>query len=150
MNDGATGNERRTIPLEQPLFDRVDPEFFDRLVDHFYDGVVADPVLAPLYPPNDIAGARERLRLFLVQFWGGPQTYSELRGHPRLRMRHAPFVIGEAERASWERLMAAAVAVEVEAGRLSEEDEARMLGYFAHSARFMMNAEDPSGSSAVD
>lgn len=150
MNDGTTGNERRTIPLEQPLFDRVDPEFFDRLVDHFYDGVVADPVLAPLYPPNDIAGARERLRLFLVQFWGGPQTYSELRGHPRLRMRHAPYVIGEAERASWVRLMAAAVAVEVEAGRLSEEDEARMLGYFAHSARFMMNAEDPSGSSAVD
>ena len=99
MNDGTTGNERRTIPLEQPLFDRVDPEFFDRLVDHFYDGVVADPVLAPLYPPDDIAGARERLRLFLVQFWGGPQTYSELRGHPRLRMRHAPYVIGEAERA---------------------------------------------------
>lgn len=148
MSDATPGSERRTIPLEQPLFERVDPEFFDRIVDRFYEGVVVDPVLAPLYPPNDIDGARERLRLFLVQFWGGPQTYSEQRGHPRLRMRHAPFVIGEAERDAWYRLMAGAVGAEVEAGRLSDEDEARMLGYFAHSARFMMNVEDatpPSG-----
>lgn len=142
MTDGSQSSERRTIPLEQPLFDRVDAEFFDRLVDHFYEGVVADPVLAPLYPADDIDGARERLRMFLVQFWGGPQTYSEQRGHPRLRMRHAPYVIGEPEREAWFRLMANAVGAEVEAGRLSDEDEARMLGYFAHSARFMMNADD--------
>lgn len=144
MSDANAENQRRIIPLEQPLFDRVDPEFFDRLVDHFYDSVIVDPVLSPLYPADDIAGARERLRMFLVQFWGGPQTYSEQRGHPRLRMRHAPFVIGEAEREAWFRLMAIAVGTEVEAGRLSEEDEARMLGYFAHSARFMMNAEEVS------
>ena len=142
MTDGAPSGERRQIPLEQPLFDRVDPEFFNRLVDRFYGDVVTDPVLAPLYPPDDLDGARERLRLFLTQFWGGPQTYSEQRGHPRLRMRHAPFVIGETEREAWLRHMTAAVRAEVEAGTLSDEDEARMLGYFAHSARFMMNVEE--------
>ena len=137
------GAERRIIPLEEPLWERVDgEEFFTRLVDRFYAGVVDDPVLAPLYPPDDIEGAKERLRLFLVQFWGGPQTYSEQRGHPRLRMRHAPFVIGEAEREAWFRHMSIAVGAAVEAGELSDEDEARMLGYFAHSARFMMNTGD--------
>ena len=141
MTDGASSGERRTIPLEQPLFDRVDPEFFTRLVDHFYGGVVTDPVLAPLYPPDDLDGARERLRLFLTQFWGGPQTYSDQRGHPRLRMRHAPFVIGEVQREAWFRLMSNAVGAEVEAGALSEQDEAAMLAYFDHSARFMINSE---------
>ena len=134
------GEERRIIPLEEPLFARVDGEaFFARLVDRFYEGVMEDPVLAPLYPPDDIDGAKERLRLFLVQFWGGPQTYSEQRGHPRLRMRHAPFVIGEAEREAWFRHMSVAVAEAVAAGELSDEDEARMLGYFDHAARFMRN-----------
>jgi hemoglobin len=135
-------SERRKIPLEQPLFDRVDPEFFTRLVDRFYDGVIADPVLAPLYPADDLDGARERLRLFLTQFWGGPQTYSEQRGHPRLRMRHEPYVIGEAEREAWFRVMATAVGAEVAAGALSDQDEAAMLGYFAHSAKFMMNSPE--------
>ena len=141
MSQDSAENERRKIPLEQPLYDRVDPEFFTRLVDRFYDAVLVDPVLAPLYPPEDLDGARERLRLFLTQFWGGPQTYSDQRGHPRLRMRHAPFVIGEVQREAWFRLMANAVGAEVEAGALSEQDEAAMLGYFDHSARFMMNVE---------
>ncbi len=141
MSQGGAENERRKIPLEQPLYDRVDPEFFTRLVDRFYDGVLINPVLAPLYPAEDLDGARERLRLFLTQFWGGPQTYSEQRGHPRLRMRHEPFAIGEAQREAWFRLMATAVGAEVEAGALSEQDEASMLGYFDHSARFMMNVE---------
>lgn len=136
--------ERRPIPFEQPLFDRVDGEaFFERLVARFYAGVIEDPVLAPLYPPDDLDGAAERLRLFLVQFWGGPSTYSERRGHPRLRMRHAPFVIGEAERDAWLVHMTAAVAEAAAAGELGEEDEARMLGYFVHAAGFMMNV-DPS------
>ena len=113
--DAGGESERRKIPLEQPLYDRVDPEFFTRLVDRFYDGVIADPVLAPLYPADDLDGARERLRLFLTQFWGGPQTYSEQRGHPRLRMRHEPYVIGETEREAWFRVMATAVGAEVEA-----------------------------------
>lgn len=142
-SSSVTGGEgeRRRIPLEQPLYERVDPDFFTRLVDRFYEGVMVEPVLAPLYDTDDLDGARERLRLFLTQFWGGPQTYSEQRGHPRLRMRHEPYVIGEAEREAWFRTMAIAVGVEVETGRLSEEDEAAMLGYFAHSAKFMMNSE---------
>jgi len=135
-------NERRKIPLEQPLYDRVDPQFFTRLVDRFYEGAMADPVLAPLYDESDLDGARERLRLFLTQFWGGPQTYSEQRGHPRLRMRHEPYVIGETEREAWFRVMANAVGAEVEAGALSDQDEAAMLGYFAHSAKFMMNSSE--------
>lgn len=76
-------------------------ETFRRLVERFYAGVATDPVLRPLYPESDLRGAEERLRLFLIQYWGGPRTYSDRRGHPRLRMRHAPFVIGERERLAW-------------------------------------------------
>src|SRR5262245_29352432 len=74
---------------------------FRKLVDEFYAGVAADPLLRPLYPDQDLAAANERLRLFLIQYWGGPGTYSAQRGHPRLRMRHAPFRIGPAERDAW-------------------------------------------------
>ena len=84
-------------------------ETFRRLVHHFYAGVAEDPLLRPLYPEPDLAGAEERLRMFLVQYWGGPRTYQEQRGHPRLRMRHAPFAIGIAERDAWLRHMRAAV-----------------------------------------
>ena len=126
---------------EQPLFERVDGvDFFVRLVDRFYAGVVADPVLMALYPPEDIEGARARLTGFLVQYWGGPTTYSDERGHPRLRMRHAPFVIGAAERDAWYRNMANAVGEMVEAGELSAADEARMLAYFDQAASHMVNA----------
>ncbi len=76
-------------------------ETFRRLVARFYAAVADDPVLRPLYPEEDLSGAEERLRMFLVQYWGGPSTYSEQRGHPRLRMRHAPFAIGPAERDAW-------------------------------------------------
>jgi len=76
--------------------------FFDRLVDRFYDGVEADDVLLPLYPDHaDLVGARRRLALFLGQYWGGPTTYSDERGHPRLRARHFPFSIGAIERDRW-------------------------------------------------
>ena len=126
---------------EQPLFERVDGvDFFVRLVDRFYAGVVVDPVLMALYPPDDIEGARARLTGFLVQYWGGPTTYSDERGHPRLRMRHAPFVIGEAEREAWYRHMANAVGEMAEAGGLSAADEARMLAYFDQAASHMINA----------
>src|SRR5574338_597324 len=84
--------------------------FFERLVDVFYDGVASDPVLVRLYPdPTDLAPARRRLTLFLAQYWGGPTTYSDERGHPRLRMRHVPFRIDEAARDAWVRHMSAAV-----------------------------------------
>lgn len=83
------------------LYDVVGEAVFRRIVDTFYDGVAGDPVLRPLYPDEDLGPARDRLRMFLVQYWGGPSTYSELRGHPRLRMRHAEWVIGERERDAW-------------------------------------------------
>jgi hemoglobin len=76
--------------------------FFQALVDRFYEGVASDPTLLALYPqPKDLSSARHRLTLFLAQYWGGPSTYSEERGHPRLRMRHAPFSIGPIERDRW-------------------------------------------------
>ena len=74
---------------------------FRRLVHRFYQGVADDPLLRPLYPEPDLAGAENRLRMFLEQYWGGPHTYSEQRGHPRLRMRHVPYKIGLAERDAW-------------------------------------------------
>jgi hemoglobin len=84
------------------FFDAVGGEdTFRRLVDTFYAGVAGDPVLRPLYPEDDLGPAAERLRMFLVQYWGGPGTYSEQRGHPRLRMRHAGFPIGVAARDAW-------------------------------------------------
>jgi len=88
----------------------VSAEFFERaggertfrqLVDRFYEGVALDPLLRPLYPEEDLAPAADRLATFLIQYWGGPSTYSQARGHPRLRLRHAPFVIGVAERDAW-------------------------------------------------
>ncbi|HEY6533576.1 MAG TPA: globin [Acidimicrobiales bacterium] len=125
---------------QQPLYERVDGvEFFARLVDHFYSGVVHDPVLAPLYPPDDLDGARERLTLFLVQYWGGPTTYSDQRGHPRLRMRHAPFAIGGAQREAWMRHMSTAVADMVGEGSLTEADGALMLEYFEMASQHMVN-----------
>ena len=87
---------------KESFYDAVGGEpTFRRLVADFYAGVRSDPVLLPLYPPDELDDAQERLTLFLIQYWGGPQTYGEQRGHPRLRMRHAPFAIGPAERDAW-------------------------------------------------
>jgi hemoglobin len=84
------------------LYEEVGGEpVFRALVDRFYEGVALDPVLRPLYPDEDLTAAKDRLRMFLEQYWGGPTTYSEQRGHPRLRMRHASWVIGERERDAW-------------------------------------------------
>lgn len=76
-------------------------ETFTRLVEAFYAGVAADPVLRPIYPEEDLGPAADRLRLFLIQYWGGPTTYSQQRGHPRLRMRHVPFAVNAAARDAW-------------------------------------------------
>ena len=84
-------------------------ETFRRLVDAFYAGVADDPVLRPLYPEDDLGPASERLRLFLMQYWGGPTTYSQRRGHPRLRMRHAHFPINSVARDAWLARMRAAL-----------------------------------------
>ncbi|MEP6697991.1 MAG: globin [Pseudonocardiales bacterium] len=86
----------------QSFYDAVGgAETFRRLVSRFYHGVASDPVLRPLYPDEDLSAAQQRLTMFLSQYWGGPRTYSEQRGHPRLRMRHVPFAIGERERMAW-------------------------------------------------
>jgi hemoglobin len=90
--------------------------FFTALVDAFYEGIVTDAVLLPLYPAEDLDGARHRLTLFLAQYWGGPTTYMEERGHPKLRMRHMPFHVGPAERDHWLLHMAAAVERTTEPG----------------------------------
>lgn len=82
---------------------------FTRLVDAFYDGVATDPVLKPMYPEEDLGPAKRRLTMFLEQYWGGPTTYSEERGHPRLRMRHMPFTVDVDARDRWLRHMRAAV-----------------------------------------
>jgi hemoglobin len=84
-------------------------ETFTKLVDRFYAEVETDPQLRAVYPSKDLGPAREHLRLFLIQYWGGPSTYNELRGHPRLRMRHRHFAIAEAERDAWLRHMRTAL-----------------------------------------
>jgi hemoglobin len=95
---------------QQTLYDAAGGmPFFEALVGRFYEGVASDPVLRPLYPEADLAGARRRLTLFLAQYWGGPRTYDEERGLPRLRMRHVPFAIGRAARDAWLRLMRGAI-----------------------------------------
>ena len=102
---------------ERSLHDAVGGlPFFERLVDRFYDGVASDPDLVVVYPtPEDLTFARRKLALFLAEYWGGPADYSELRGHPRLRMRHAGFDIGPHERDRWLVHMREAVeAVEVD------------------------------------
>jgi len=97
--------------VQVSLYDSVGGmQFFEALVDRFYDGVEGDPVLLRLYPNlDDLSGARRRLALFLAQYWGGPTTYGDERGHPRLRMRHAPFAIGPEARDRWLSHMRAAL-----------------------------------------
>jgi hemoglobin len=108
--------------------------FFDALVDRFYEGVASDPVLRSLYP-EDLTEPREHLRLFLVQYWGGPRTYDDLRGHPRLRMRHAPFAIGLAERDAWLRHMLAAL----RSASPPADVEGEMAEYFQSAATQLIN-----------
>ena len=125
------------------LYERVGGEpFFRRLIDAFYDGVATDPVLLRLYPEApDLSGARERLRLFLVQYWGGPTTYSDQRGHPRLRLRHMPFHIGREERARWLEHMTAAIEVAVADldGELADTVREQLLGYFVPASEQLRN-----------
>ncbi|MDQ1680176.1 MAG: hemoglobin [Frankiaceae bacterium] len=108
---------------------------FTRLAHRFYQGVATDPVLRALYPEDDLAGAEERFRLFLMQYWGGPRTYDEQRGHPRLRMRHGPFAIGPAERDAWLSHMYDAV-TEL---NLPEDLERPLWDYLVNAAHAMQN-----------
>jgi hemoglobin len=110
--------------------------FFERLVDAFYAEVAGDPVLAPLYPEHpDFSGARHRLTLFLAQYWGGPTTYSDQRGHPALRMRHMRFPIGPHERDRWLEHMASAVAQVCDDAAMAAE----LMRYFVSAAEHLRN-----------
>lgn len=111
-------------------------ETFRKLIGRFYEEVKADEVLRPIYPEEDLEAAEERLRLFLMQYWGGPHTYSDERGHPRLRMRHAPFSIGPIERDAWLRCMRIAVD---EAG-IEEPYRRQLWQYLEMAANSMMNS----------
>ncbi|MDT5035150.1 MAG: hemoglobin [Micromonosporaceae bacterium] len=132
-----------TTPPESPSFyAQIGGEpTFRKLVDEFYAGVAADPLLRPLYPDADLAAAAERLRLFLIQYWGGPGTYSAQRGHPRLRMRHAPFRVGPAERDAWLRHMRRAV----DSLDLPAEQDTTLWQYLDRAAFFMVNTMDDAG-----
>jgi hemoglobin len=110
---------------------------FRRLVKAFYASVADDPLLRPLYPDKDLGPATERLTLFLMQYWGGPNTYSATRGHPRLRMRHAPFRVGPAERDAWLRHMRDAV----DSLELPEPHRSALWDYLERAAHFMVNSE---------
>jgi hemoglobin len=112
---------------------------FRLLVERFYAGVADDPLLRPLYPGEDLADAAEHLTLFLIQYWGGPSTYNEERGHPRLRMRHQPFAIGQAERDAWLGHMSAAV----ESLDLVPAVRKAMIDYFEAASTAMINLPAP-------
>ena len=118
-------------------------ETFTRLVRRFYEEVAADPVLRPVYPAQDLGPAEEHLRLFLIQYWGGPATYNELRGHPRLRMRHVRFHIGETERDRWLKHMRTAL----DEVALPERLDAQLWDYLVMAAHSLVNVlpEDTPG-----
>jgi hemoglobin len=120
---------------DQDLFASIGEEGFERLVSAFYRQVPHDKVLSQLYPMDDLAGAEQRLRDFLVFRFGGPPRYIEKRGHPRLRMRHAPFAVDNAARDHWTRLMSRALE---EAG-LPEEVTQTLSDYFESAAAAMIN-----------
>ena len=111
---------------------------FEKLVNEFYRGVAADPVLGPMYPEEDLGPAAERLLLFLEQYWGGPTTYSDTRGHPRLRMRHMPFKVNPDARDRWLAHMRAAV----DTLDLSPIHEATLWDYLERAAHAMVNTFD--------
>jgi hemoglobin len=126
--------------LSRSLYELVGGEpVFRLLVQRFYASVASDQVLRRLYPEEDLSGATERLTLFLMQYWGGPDTYSAERGHPRLRMRHQPFAIGPAERGAWLRHMTAAV----DSLGLAPAERKALLDYFESASTAMINRPAP-------
>ena len=120
---------------EEDVFSAIGDDGFARLVRAFYAQVPGDEVLGPMYPAHDLAGAEERLRDFLIGRFGGPPHYIERRGHPRLRMRHAPFAIDAAARNRWVTLMDRAL----DEARLPEEAASALRGFFHAMATFMIN-----------
>ena len=123
------------LTLDSTLFRRVGGyPFFAALVEEFYAAVSEDPVLRPLYPAN-LEPGKAHLAMFLAQYWGGPPIYSMERGHPRLRMRHARFPVGQRERDAWVHHMTVAV----QRSDVSPEDLSLLIAYFEQTATFLMN-----------
>lgn len=122
------------------FYDEVGGEAtFTELIGRFYAEVAKDELLRPMYPEEDLGPAEERLRLFFIQYWGGPRTYGDLRGHPRLRMRHAPFHVGPLERDAWLRCMHIAIA-EIGPDRLDDVHRAQLINYCEMAAQSMVNS----------
>ncbi len=120
---------------ELSFYDKVGGhETFVAIADNFYENLVNEPLLVAMYPKKDMDGAKERLRLFLEQYWGGPTTYSDTRGHPRLRMRHAGFIIGEAEKEAWLRCAHSAI-IDLEVEEALKEELWTYFQYAAHSMK---------------
>ncbi len=141
---GAPGGA--STPSQAPLVDPASfyeavggAETFHALVAAFYREVASDEVLRPLYPEQDLGSAERRLRMFLEQYWGGPRTYSDERGHPRLRMRHMPFRIGPLERDAWLRCMRIAVG-EISSDRLDDAHRRALLDYLEMAANSLVNS----------
>jgi hemoglobin len=120
---------------EDQIFKAIGEDGFVRLIRAFYAQVPADPILGPMYPQNDLAGAEQRLREFLIGRFGGPPRYIEQRGHPRLRMRHNPFTIDVAARDRWVTLMDRAL----DAAQLPDDAAAVLRDFFHSTATFMIN-----------
>jgi hemoglobin len=126
--------------VQRSFYDEVGgAETFRSIVSRFYQLVREDEILRPLYPDDELDAAEERLRMFLEQYWGGPRTYSDQRGHPRLRMRHAPFRIGFLERDAWLRCMHIAVA-DIDAKTLDDVHRKALLDYLEMAAQSMVNS----------
>lgn len=127
-----------SLSQSETFYDAVGGEpTFRALVARFYAEVALDEeILRPLYPDADLGPAEERLRLFLIQYWGGPQTYMQQRGHPRLRMRHHPFVIGPRERDAW----LAAMRIAVDALDIPAPYRQQLWDYFKSTAAHMINS----------
>lgn len=133
------------MATEMTFFEAVGgEETFRRLVHRFYVGVKDDPLLRPLYPEEDLGPAEERLALFLMQYWGGPGTYSQRRGHPRLRMRHVPFRIGRAEHDAWLRHMRDAV----DDLALPEQLDTMLWKYLTMAAGSLINVDEQDTESS--
>ncbi|HEV7419735.1 MAG TPA: globin [Mycobacterium sp.] len=127
--------------VQRSFYDEVGgADTFRAIVGRFYQLVREDEILRPIYPEEDLDAAEVRLRMFLEQYWGGPRTYSDQRGHPRLRMRHAPFRIGFLERDAWLRCMRTAVA-EIDANTLDDAHRRALLEYLEMAAQSMVNSQ---------
>lgn len=120
---------------ELEIYRAIGTEGFERLAAAFYRQIPKDEILGPLYPAHDLEGAKQRLRDFLIFRFGGPEYYIEQRGHPRLRIRHAPFAIGQAARDRWFELMSRAL----DEASLPEEPREILRSFFESTATFLIN-----------